>query len=138
MAKKNCHDCHVKPGELHHNGCDVERCPWCGHQRISCDCEGKDAWIAKNRLPWTGIWPGTEEAAEFNLWSRWVPNLQFERDKQHFGIDVAIRRLGGAPLGRWEICTKNTPGATPDLNRLHEVAVWDRKQKRFVKALGVS
>jgi len=35
-----CHDCLVQPGQLHHVGCDMERCPVCGDQAISCDCTG--------------------------------------------------------------------------------------------------
>lgn len=31
-----CHDCRAEPGELHEPGCDVEQCPICGHQLISC------------------------------------------------------------------------------------------------------
>ena len=33
-----CHDCNIKRGGLHHPGCDMERCPKCGGQIISCDC----------------------------------------------------------------------------------------------------
>jgi len=34
-----CHDCNALFGHLHHWGCDAERCPACGRQLISCDCE---------------------------------------------------------------------------------------------------
>lgn len=33
-----CHDCNVAPGQFHHLGCDMERCPICGEQLISCGC----------------------------------------------------------------------------------------------------
>ena len=34
-----CTDCNALCGHYHHWGCDAERCPACGRQLISCDCE---------------------------------------------------------------------------------------------------
>ena len=35
---RRCGDCGAKSGEFHHLGCDLERCPRCGRQLISCGC----------------------------------------------------------------------------------------------------
>lgn len=35
---KYCHDCGVKAGQLHHQGCDMETCPKCKGQLIGCEC----------------------------------------------------------------------------------------------------
>jgi hypothetical protein len=33
-----CHDCNIVHGNLHHPGCDVERCPKCEGQLLTCEC----------------------------------------------------------------------------------------------------
>jgi hypothetical protein len=38
----NCGDCFIKPGGYHHIGCDMEECPACSRQLLSCDCDFTD------------------------------------------------------------------------------------------------
>ena len=33
-----CGDCGAKEGHFHQPGCDMETCPFCGSQLLSCDC----------------------------------------------------------------------------------------------------
>ena len=37
--QERCGDCGAKVGYYHHDGCDIERCPKCNGQLLSCDCD---------------------------------------------------------------------------------------------------
>ena len=50
--ERACHDCAVIKGELHVPGCDVERCPWCDGQKISCPCYD----FEQDERPGDGLW----------------------------------------------------------------------------------
>jgi hypothetical protein len=41
VATTPCHDCAVTEGQFHVPGCDVEECPNCHTQLLSCEC---DVW----------------------------------------------------------------------------------------------
>ena len=37
-ATRRCGDCGVQPGSFHHPGCDMQECPICHGQMITCGC----------------------------------------------------------------------------------------------------
>lgn len=55
-GNKRCHDCNIvnTMGNLHHFGCDMERCPNCQQQLIVCKCTvemlGKSAATNKKKI----------------------------------------------------------------------------------------
>jgi hypothetical protein len=64
-----CPNCGVNPGQLHRLGCDVEQCPDCGMQLLSCPhflFGTVKSPPDVQRMPWTGTWPGEQECREFD------------------------------------------------------------------------
>lgn len=39
LGTQQCHDCGAEPGNLHTTLCDMEVCPACWGQFLSCGCE---------------------------------------------------------------------------------------------------
>jgi hypothetical protein len=130
---RNCLFCYVKPGELHVLGCSIERCALCGRQLISCGCRqfgqfGRfDAVDRSNygRLPWTGEYPGNDACREFDLWCY----LGDARTKE------PLSPKDHTTPGRFFQCSKDHPHAEEDLSRLHQVAYWDKEQRKFVRRI---
>jgi hypothetical protein len=109
---RDCPDCGTQPGELHVLGCDVERCPRCGRQLLSCgcleNCHDEDAIL--HRLPWTGEWPDLARCRELGLWCKHSAN---------------------GP--GWVPCPESDPEAVEDLNRLVVECDWDSQARKWVR-----
>ncbi len=134
--KRAC-SCGAKESKLHIPGCDMEQCPRCGWQAISCNCiyevnrmdvadlEEQHPWVYKNgptpemyakfdaqwgnrRIPWSGECWGKAECREFGWYSMWI------EDKG------------------WQPCGQDAPGAGEDLNRLASgEARWNAETQRY-------
>jgi hypothetical protein len=50
--RATCHDCGVREGQLHEPGCDMERCPFCGRQLITCGCAYEHFYPKTYRWEW--------------------------------------------------------------------------------------
>lgn len=138
---RNCGDCGVKSGEIHQDGCDVERCCLCGGQAISCHCvyqingvedpgevtqemrrkhEEEEAKYG-GRLPWTGLWPNTAECHALGLFCYWGDPKTKEPIKMEVGVP-----------GAWISCEKDHPEAGEDWNRFLQVTTWDKVQRKRI------
>jgi len=45
FEKNPCRGCNVMYGAIHHINCDDEKCPKCGGQILTCNCNGADGHI---------------------------------------------------------------------------------------------
>jgi len=63
MFLEKCPDCQTGIGQIHYDGCDIERCSVCGGQLLMCGCEKHDRVFAR----WTGFWPGDLESQALGI-----------------------------------------------------------------------
>lgn len=69
-ARRQCGDCGVKAGRLHHLGCHRQRCPACRGQLISCGCvreENEFEFPTRLELSDAPVWAPLEAVAR---WAR--------------------------------------------------------------------
>lgn len=108
--RQTCHDCGVSIGEYHYRNCDVERCPKCGGQLLSCGCfvihNGEDEcffdeqeFAKYEREKWGGIMGETEMklCEEKGLYNKFVNGQG------------------------WVKCSENDENATHDLNTAYKM-----------------
>lgn len=124
LSPQDCHDCKIKPGELHLPGCDAEQCPECGWQLIGCGCYGEVDPEDEFRKP-IGLWPddsirikypgysyGMLDAIEQGYFCKWIESAT-----------------------KWQKCGPDDPEAMPDVSMLHPMkngnVLWNKTLKRF-------
>ena len=107
QPEKPCPDCGVPVGALHSRGCDIETCPCCGGQMISCPCAPVMRQQRQYRIPWLGEPEAVTACRQFGWYARFVPNEG------------------------WVRCEKDHPEAIADLNRLHSEARWNPEAEQW-------
>lgn len=127
--KSKCPDCGAKRGERHQHGCDVQRCPICGGQLLTCDCvyevNGYDPVTLSDKHPdlynegateamWVKFDAEVEKRGGYDVWDGEWPGITECRKRGWYAQD------GHGPDHRWGSfcpCSADTPGAKEDLNR---------------------
>jgi hypothetical protein len=119
---QKCPDCGVSSGEVHDHGCDVERCPICKGQLISCKCVYRVNGMDLESL----------EVDHPEVYSKGPTKEMYET------FDLVVQELGGflpwtgewpgkaecrdrgwyCQEGAFGPCSSDAPGAMEDLNRL--------------------
>jgi hypothetical protein len=106
-AEIDCHDCGVSKGQFHLSGCDVEQCPKCKGQLITCDCRSaprkvrafsaRDEKIvsARRKFKWRHVGYTSNGDARFEVINNSSMRLPY--------LSVGVQGKGGTKLigGAW-------------------------------------
>lgn len=147
-----CNDCGAAPGEMHMSGCDVEQCPLCGGQAISCECvyvvNGISSFDELEERHPDVFHNGPTEAmtqvfdAEIQKYGGrlpWTGEWPGRAECREFdlwcywGDRETQEPRAFEEQGRWIGCGKDHPNAKADLNALPFTARWDKVQRKWIR-----
>jgi hypothetical protein len=119
LLAPKCHDCGVKIGEQHQNGCDTARCSVCGGQHMICGCEDGEADL------WLGLMYLMEHkiCLDNGYWCRDAIYLDGEEfivtspEMHRLGLRMQFSKVPGFQMKFHIPCTQDDVGAHADLNR---------------------
>ena len=99
-----CHDCGVREGEIHQLGCDMERCPFCGGQLITCSCQYKQLGLpVDHSKPYAGLPPEIyKKGLPSALESKWIEILE-KKGRIPYILYPNICRRCGTPWPKGKI-----------------------------------
>jgi hypothetical protein len=120
-----CHDCGALVGEKHHEGCDVEECPTCHGQIISCGCDNKDLGLSL-RLPY-----GKETRAKF--YDGKYKNIQdFILSQHQSDMEKFKEALGEETTDKYWMKRLKVPSSDYSCGHMHG---WNMLRQKVLKRL---
>jgi hypothetical protein len=140
MKKIELRDCRcgAKPGEMHEDGCDVEKCALCMMQVIACDCIYELNGMSMETLeeehpeifmqgPTEEMYPALEREVE-RVGGRMPWTGEYPGSAECRELGFWCRWVEGQG---WVDCEANHPEAREHLNRLYESCTWDAEKRKW-------
>jgi hypothetical protein len=112
--ESRCHDCGAIEGQLHQRGCDMERCPFCGGQLISCDCAYENL--------------GLRDLSRYTTATAYLPPHIYQQGlsaAQQAKWEARLRRKGRVPFIVYPVLCAKCGTLWPEFFRVPD-AEWER------------